>query len=161
MKAIKKTDLVFDDGYLTTSEGDIVAVDPKIVEDFNRLEMILQKAAYDKEKNSKTSVEIEDFAFESMHKKKLEIKVETPTIDKKIEMTTKFLEENAKVICAQNANRLLDGMQELLEFADSDKVYSIEGIAPVRFDTKTIGDPLKITIEGLTKKIEAVYEFLG
>ena len=146
MKMFKKAELEFKNGYLLDGD-EVVEVSGSLVRDFNQLEYLYQKALHNKD-NKVSPVEQKEFEFQSAYDN-LQVEVNTPTLDAKAKETVKLLDELDSVSIANNANELLDEFKNLVLFVTEESFVEGE-FGTLKFDMKTIGNPLELDVDKLT-----------
>lgn len=147
MKMIKKDELEFIGGYLVHGD-DIIGVDPKIVEQVNKLETLVQKRNWLSLQPKACSGP--DFnSFERMHDNDVVIHANptTPMLDSMTEESLKLMEEIDRQNEADTANKIFEKLQDLTEFAINDYVIDSEQYSIKKFDLPMIGNPLDITVD--------------
>lgn len=149
MKIVNKSDLTFDaaTGTLFNKDGESIAVPDSIACGINQLEKMNQKAIYILENPVKAN-EVKPFSFESAFDREVDLGLEavkTPTSDAVLEEAKKVMEENDAV----NLNKAIEDLgkrfKDVVFFVEDKTVPVMETDYATQFDTKTIGNPLKMT----------------
>lgn len=144
MKAFKKTDLEFVNGYLVHKDtGDVVALDNEIVELANELETRVQKAKFlDSEPEYCAGPDLSK--FNRKHSIDLPyFETNTPFLDIQVAKSLAIMDEIDEVNIVDRMNEVIKGMIPLVMFTKEDTVLSIDGQPTLtRFDTPTLGNPL-------------------
>jgi len=155
-KYIKK-DCTFDDGYVW-SKGNVVPIEADVVKKFNDLEHALQMKKY--EATCQFSIELpEPFEFESMHSNPIEIAMPaTPVMDAQMKESMDLMAEIDTSNHAARANALADRLPESFREFISKPYFLTNESKLVRFDTKTMGNPLKLTTKDIVKIVSELAE---
>ena len=139
-KMYKKSDLKFENGYVLTQDDEVVALPPKVAEQFNDMETLLQQQAYlRKQGEAKPEPTLDGFERESTVKHAF-VTVETKHLDAEIERCEGLLHDIRQSDMAKYVNAVLAKYDELMIFMHEEKF--VEGDKVVQIDTPTIGDPL-------------------
>lgn len=146
MKMYKKSDLVLNHGLLVSKDGDIVLPDSVIVEQANRLETLVQKAAYLMAQPEATPMpSLDGFERKSIKDSdSRKFKATTPTIDSKVDEAMRIMGELDDAKAADKANSMLDDFDSFVDFVTQDFVVDC-GNQLCLFDTPMLGDVLKLT----------------
>lgn len=155
MKMYKKSDLtLLSNGYLVNGDGDVVVVDPAIVDMVNTLETEVQKAEWRAGLPSAEPVAVKDFVRKSVDDEVIEdFKCETPLLDKKAEEAIALMDEIDIVSTVEKLNQVQKLYTPLFKFVAEDMVMSIDCAAPCPFDTPVTGNPLEWTKESVQDMI--------
>lgn len=147
-KFYKKSQLTFESGYVVNTDGDVVALPPCVADQLNEIETIIQKAIWLSEQPEECKgPDLSEFERESCFDKVPEIVVETPLLDEKVKQSKAIEQEVHAACCASELNKLIAGFKEAFAFVSEDSF--VEGDRVVRLDLLTLGDPLKLTADGL------------
>ena len=153
MKAYSKNDLVYKNGLLLTSDGDVVAVDNAIVDMANELETRLQKANYIMAQPEAVAAPTLDGFTRKSEIQITPFTCETPLMDKRVEEAKKLMDEIDDVAMTNTLNDQLRNYSDLVIFIKEDMVIDAERETPHRFDVPTMGNPLEWTEDDLFKFI--------
>lgn len=159
MKMINKSELEYKDGYVLNG-NDIVALDPRIVRQANSLEEMVQKRRWLNDQPSACAgPNLSSFERESEFDALPHWEAETPLIDKKIEDSMKFMKELDEVNLVDMVNeKIFNYLKELVEFSTKDYVIDESGLcSPERFDLPTLGNPLELTADQISKYVAEAY----
>lgn len=154
MKLIDKKKLSFSN--CVVSMGDeVVSIDSRVVEILNAMETAIQMRAYLRQQPKSAPMPSLDGFKRERIRKTWEIEdPETPELDAKVERAKKLCAEMDAVMDVKKANKLLEKISPLLDFADSDKaMVSIDYDGQV-IDTPTIGNPLELTTDKILELID-------
>lgn len=158
-KMYKKSDLKFVDGYVLTSEDEVVALPKGIAEQINDLETFLQEMMYLSAQPEAAPVpDLAGFERASIVAKPA-VKVPTPMLDEMEERSKKILEEMRDREGAKAVNRVLEKYADVINFLRD--AHFVEGDEVVRVDTPVIGDILKMSGDdmiNLIAKLSGLYE---
>lgn len=144
-KMYKKSDLKFENGYVLTKDDEVVALPPKVAEQFNDMETLLQQQAYLAEQGeAKPMPTLDGFERKSMIEHAF-VTVETKHLDAEIERCEGLLHDIRQSDKACQVNAVLAEYDELMVFMHAEKF--VEGDKVVQIDTPTIGDPLAASAE--------------
>lgn len=144
MKLYKKEDLQFVDGYLVDKEGNVVSPDDDIVLDFNCLEQMKQYTAWRLKNPEPKIAEVPEFKFETARPAvDFHADISTPLLDKKVAEAKQLFDEVVRADRVEDIEKAVDHFMRALVWADSDEFFG-DVNASVRFDTKTIGNPLEV-----------------
>ena len=147
-KFYKKSQLTFESGYVVNADGDVVALPPCVADQLNEIETTIQKAAWLSEQPEECKgPDPSEFERQSCFGKVPEIVVETPLLDKKVKESVALEKEMYAASCAAELNKLIVGFKEAFAFVSEESF--VEGDRVVRLDLPTLGDPLKLTADGL------------
>lgn len=150
---MNKKELSYKQGRLF-NKRELVSVSPRIVDQANTLEMMLQRTKVvlaNKEAKKKAMVKEIKFEFESEHESNIIIKKpKTPKLDKQIKEHEELAKEKDKLVEYDKLESLTKRFQDLIEFVANDDVIVTDHCV-ARFDLKTIGNPLKLTSEKLAQ----------
>lgn len=139
-KMYKKSDLKFENGYVLTQDDEVVALPPKVAEQFNDMETLLQQQAYlAAQGEAKPEPTLDGFKRESTVKHAF-VTVETKHLDAEVERCEGLLHDIRQSDMAKYVNAVLAKYDELMIFMHEEKF--VEGDKVVQIDTPTIGDPL-------------------
>lgn len=146
MKMYKKSDVTLNHGLLVSKDGDIILPDPRIVQQANNLETMVQKVAYlSFQPKATPAPSLDGFERESIDdSKSRKFEVSTPVMDAKADEAMKLMDEIDDVTTANAANAMLDDFKELLDFVTQDFVIDC-GDQLYKFDTPTLGNVLELT----------------
>lgn len=147
-KYIKKSKLKFKNGNLVTKKGKIVFVEPRVIDEFNMLEEMVQKQNWMIKAIAQSGIPIEPYKFESARAIELEddfIEVDTSTLDKQIKESLEVAKEIDNVTAKEKVKDYLENkFADLLKFVREDEIIVYEGKIYSEFDLKCIGNPLMI-----------------
>lgn len=153
MKMYNKSDLKLVNGMLVNVGGDIVALDPKIIEQANELETLAQKVAFlAKQPDAAPMPSLDGFERESVDENKIKFNVETPLLDLKAKESMYIMDELDDVKISKRANAMADSFKELISFVSDENVIDFGGVV-TKFDMPTLGSILDLTIEDVTDVI--------
>lgn len=139
-KMYKKSDLKFENGYVLTQDDEVVALPPKVAEQFNDMETLLQQQEYLTEQGeAKPEPTLDGFERKSTVKHAF-VTVETKYLDAEVKRCEGLLHDIRQSQMAGWVNAVLDKYDELMVFMHEEKF--VEGDKVVQIDTPTIGDPL-------------------
>lgn len=158
MKMYKKEELTVKDGLLVAGNGDVVLVNPEVVDLANELETNLQKARYlSAQPKGGPAPTLDGFTRKST--KSIEMfTCDTPISDKRAEDALAFMDELDDIKLTDDMNNMLLGMTELVMFVQEGEVLGLEGCTTIRrFDTPTLGNPLKWTEDTLSKAVAEIH----
>lgn len=159
MKKYNKAELVFEDGYICTKDGDVINVHPAIIKQANELETKYQQFKYlDAQPKAQPMPTLDGFERESAFDIKPGFVAHTPILDKKCQDAFDLMKEIELTETAEKLNEIMDTFRELFLFAMNDYVYDCNFSEPWRFDTPLLGDPLKLTED---KLIDILAEVVG
>lgn len=157
MKMYAKEDLKVKDGLLVSSDGDVVAINPDVVDLANELETNLQKARFLAAQPQGGPAPTLD-GFKRKSDKSIEMfTCETPIADKKAEEALAFMDELDDVQLTQDMNDMLLGMTELVMFVQEPEVLSMDHAVVRRFDTPELGNPLTWTKDTLASAVAEIH----
>lgn len=149
-KFYKKSQLTFESGYVVNADGDVVALPPCVADQLNQIETTIQKAAWlSAQPEECKGPDLSEFERESCFGKVPEVVVATPLLDRKVEESKAIEQEMHAACCATELNKLIAGFKEAFAFVSEESF--VEGDRVVRLDLPTLGDPLKLTADGLAK----------
>lgn len=150
-----KHQLTYKSGYLIDVDDEVVALPPKVAEQLNGLDTLVQKARYlNGQPAASPEPSLDGFVRES------EVRVPklaapfTPTIDGKEAESKKILKEIRSKMEVDAVNDVIDANKEAFIFMDSEEF--IEGPEAVRLDLPELGSPLELTPEKVTSILKAV-----
>lgn len=149
-KFYSKSDLSFKSGYVVNAEGDVVALPKGVAKQLNDIETMVQEAAWVSEHEVEER-EPEEFKRKSAFGGTPKVVADTPELDKKIEEAMKLREEIEQQLCADKLNEIIAGYKEAFAFCAEEDF--VEGDEVTRLDLPTLGDPLKLTADGLVSVI--------
>lgn len=151
MKLYNKSELTFNNGYITDANGDIIVIgNSDIIGGLNQLETEIQLGQFNIEHSVELPSEKDTFHRKSSFQSGIRIEVETPLLDKKAEETMNLLSELNKANQAEVVNKYVAMYDDLVEwvrepqFVGTTTSYRVD-----RIDTPTLGNPLELTIEKL------------
>lgn len=145
-KLVNKSDLVFDNGYITDESGNIWSIGKKVVEQLNDCELALQQTLYmESQPKAVKAPSMEGFKRQSIRTSFSVGMPETPLVDKKIEESMAMLEELDRVQDAKKTNQVLASFPELVEFLASERVRINDTDDIEIIDTPALGNPLELT----------------
>ena len=158
MKMYKKNDLSFVDGMLVTEDGKVVVPSAKIVMQFNAFETMCQRHDYLVDQpDYSPAPSLDGFKRKSAFGHNGGFSAKTPLLDAKVEDTMKLLAEIDGANAAEQANDLLDEFERMILFICNDYVVDLgDGAELIKFDTPTLGDPLKVTEADVVAAISAI-----
>ena len=160
MKMYEKSSLSLFDGMFVAADGTIVVPDPKVVEQTNELETLIQEAAYlMKQPNAAPAPSLSGFERKSVFKVKKDYFIaNTPTLDKKANEAMALMDELDDVNRVTDINNHIQHFADLVRFAGADRIVCFEDNAySNRFDTPVLGDPLKLSVDDVTDKIAFIH----
>lgn len=147
-KFYKKSQLTFESGYVVNADGDVVALPPCVADQLNEIETLIQKAAWLNEQPEECEgPDLSEFERKSCFGKVPEIVVETPLFDEQVKKKAAIEKEMYAACCAAELNKLIARFKEAFAFVSEESF--VEGDRVVRLDLPTLGDPLKLTADGL------------
>jgi len=155
MKYVKKSKLDFEDGYILY-KGDVVAIDPVVVEQLNHFENVVQQFMYvRKQPKYQPEPSLDGWHKKSAIKLRPVISATTPILDAEIEKAKMIMAELDSVSNASAINDAFDRYAELIQWLRSKKVvvYTNPSRLPEQIDTYEIGNPLEISADDFTKMI--------
>ena len=144
---------------LVTADGTIVVPDPKVVEQANELETLIQEAVYlMKQPDAAPAPSLSGFERKSVFKVKGYFIAETPTLDKKANEAMALMDELDDANRAADINNHIQHFADLVRFAGADRIVCFEDNAcSNRFDTPVLGDPLKLSVNDVINKIAFIH----
>ena len=145
-KFYSKSDLTFKSGYVVNSDGDVVALPKGVAKQLNDIETMVQEAAWVSEHETEER-EPEEFERKSAFGSAPIVTADTPLLDKKIEEAMRIHAEIEQKLCADKLTEIIAGFKEAFAFCAEDDF--VEGDVVTRLDLPTLGDPLKLTADGL------------
>lgn len=150
-----KHQLTYKSGYLIDVDDEVVALPPKVAEQLNNLDTLVQKARYlNGQPAANPEPSLDGFERKSeVHVPKLAAPC-TPTIDCKEAESKKILKEIRSKMEVDAVNDVIDANKEAFIFMDSEEF--IEGSEAVRLDLPELGSPLELTPEKVTSILKAV-----
>lgn len=157
-KMIKKSELRYDNGYLSLEDGTVVTpANDMVVVAYNRLEIAVQKQNFARKnglfEDKPEPVTTDDFVPKSEWEVPTpSVKVETPSLDAKVEESMKIVDELDMLENADKANKLIERMEPLFEWAFSDMVMVKDEGCKLRFNGLNMPSPLNITPDGITER---------
>lgn len=159
-KIIKKSKLHYEGGFVVKGNK-IINLPIGVVLELRKLEALFQRCEYlDEQEPYSPAPSLDGFVQQSERGDlPFDIKVETPTLDKKIKESLALAHE---IEVAQNAGdfaQFTNAYKELLEFVCSDKF--VEGTAEMRLDLPRIGDPLKLTLDKVMSMLQFCYDIMS
>lgn len=150
-KMISKEGLAYQDGYIVDSDGNIIAIDPEVVDLANALETISQKSHWCD--HSEPTV-VKEFKKVSEHEVKINyFKCDTPLMDARAAETVAYLDELDRVNNTDSMNEALDQFAELIAFVHAEKFLVDDANKVERFDLATLGNPLEWTEDTIANVI--------
>ena len=161
MKMYKKSDLSIIDGMLVNRNNEIVFPKTPVIIEANKLETMVQEAAYLHAQPEATPMPtLDGFKRESIKDKKdLMFTVDTPIMDMKTREAMRLMDEIDDMATADTANELIGKFMNLIEFVDSDTFVACDcGDAVMCFDTPTLGSVLELTRADV---VEAIANICG
>lgn len=154
MKLIDKKKLSFSNGVVSMGD-EVVSIDPKIVNILNAMETAIQMRTYLNAQPKATPMpSLEGFKRERIGKTWELEDPETPELDAKVERAKKLCVEMDAVTDVKKANKLLEKISPLMDFADSDKVMVSLDYNGLIIDTPSIGNPLELTTDEILRIIK-------
>lgn len=156
MKVYAKDKLKYKNGMLVADSGDVVGIDPEIVDFANELETKVQKAQW-----LKTQPEAcagPNFA-EFKRKGEDEIQgfiVETPLLDERAEQSMALMEELDSKCLNDKMNDQLMSMYPLMLFVKDDSVVDVNPDKLHKFDCPVLGNPLTWTEDTILNAIAVI-----
>ena len=163
MKMYKKSDLSIVNGMLVAESGDIVVPSIAIIEEANALETLLQKTKYlQAQPIAMPAPSLKGFQRKSIKDgSRVKFHAKTPMMDDKAEEAMALMDELDDVAKVEHANSMATEFQALVEFAQNDFVIDCGGDGTLYFfDTPTLGDPLKLTVDDVIDAIALVCEMV-
>ena len=161
MKIYNKSELGFFNGYIVKGNKSkkVIGIDNEIVDLFNKIEFDYQKAMYlaKQPKIKAGDYECENFQFKHSE---VEFKtvVSTPALDKKIAESITLMNDLDNIAKNDQINEYLDGIKPVLHFIDDEFIVSCDQVVQHKFDTKCIGDPLKVTINDIMRYVSVILD---
>lgn len=147
-KFYKKSQLTFESGYVVNADGDVVALPPCVADQLNEIETLIQKAAWlEGQPEECKGPDLSEFERQSCFGKVPEIVVDTPLFDEEVKKKAALEKEMYAKCCATEVNKLISCFKEAFAFVSEESF--VEGDRVVRLDLPTLGDPLKLTADGL------------
>lgn len=160
MKMFNKSECEYKGGYIVNS-GEVVAIDNKIVDLFNKLEEDVQRAEFERTSCGPLPCyqEPDKFARMSEHDNKIMsfVSCETPELDKLVEQGIKIMDELDSMANAAKINEYFDGIKPLIMFVDEEFIVSGEQSTQHRFDLPTIGNPLELNANKLSEFVIGIF----
>lgn len=154
MKLIDKKKLSFSNG-VVVMDDEIVSIDPKVVSILNAMETAIQMRTYlSVQPKAAPMPSLEGFKRERIGKTWEIEDPETPELDAKVERAKKLCAEIDAMTDVKKANKLLEKISPLMNFADSDKIMVSLDYNGLVIDTPNIGNPLELTPEEILKIID-------
>lgn len=157
-KMYKKSDLKFENGYVLTSDDEVVALPYKVAVQLNLMEDEIQKVAYLKKQPKAQPVpSLDGFERESIVQH-VRVEIETKHLDREARRCEKVLADVRNLAAAEEANAKLAQFDAALGFLHEDKF--VEDDEVIMIDTPTIGNPLTASADDVidmllgTKTIE-------
>lgn len=158
VKYMNKDKLQLIDGMVCNKKGEVLGIDPEIVELYNELETKVQEKHYlDKQPEAQPMPSLD--GFERKHSVGnvwmpiVEV-AKTPVTDKRIEEAIAFAKEMGDVHKADVANETIAKYAKLFQFVEQDKILvDTANIMNDAFDRYVLDDPLTMTKECLTDVI--------
>lgn len=142
MKMYDKMNLMYVNGLMVDSDGNVVAIDNAIVDMANELETRIQKAKYLEAQPEAVAIPtLDGFERESEFKLK-KVECTTPVMDERVEESKKIMDELDSMFMTNKVNDDIDRYRDLLLFVKETTVVSAEHEAPHKFDVPTMGSPL-------------------
>lgn len=140
MKLRNKSKLVWNNGYITTKKGKLVALPDKVQNELDLLEVMVEKNFHEQEQPKPADPE----PFERMGSElPLALRVETPLLDQKVEESKALMKELDEV---SNAKRLLEvvnnAFPNLARFVVEDEF--IPGTCVEQLNLPMIENPLEL-----------------
>lgn len=156
MKIYQKADLKMKDGLIINDAGEIVAIDPEIVDLANNLETELQQARFLADQPEASPMPtLVGFKRKSMNEIEL-FECETPIQDKRAEDAMKLMEEIDQASLTTQMNLMLTNIKPLVLFAKDSDVIAMEATTLHRFDTPFMGNPLEWTEESISQVVAEI-----
>lgn len=159
MKMINKSELEYKNGFIVNGD-EIIAVDPYIVRQANALEEMVQKRRWlNDQPQACSGPNLSSFERESELDVLPHWEAETPLMDKKIEDSLKLMEELDEMNMVNLVNeKIFDDLKQLVEFANNEYVIDRSVLcAPEQFDLPTLGNPLELTADQVSKYVAEAY----
>lgn len=160
MKAYKKSKLEYKNGYIMKDDK-VITVNRAVVSQLNELDRKVQEARHRKvqESNAKTVSMIMDDKFEpATEHAKIGYDVSTPELDAAIDKAIDIMDEIDASNRAEMAERYLRGIEETIEFVDSNRVLDKSKVMDAkRFDLPVVGNPLELDLERLLDLVAELY----
>lgn len=159
MKFINKSDLEFRDGFLVHGD-DVVMVSAAIVYQANKLDEVIQRKKWE-DANSVDPMlvrERSEFNRKSMFDVELNLSVDTPTLDAKIEESKRLSDDIKQQAAIDDISETLSHCDDLVQFIVSDKVLASDDGVLIRFDLPILGNPLELTIDSLVNELGGCYD---
>lgn len=150
-KMYSKNKLKFENGYVLTHKDKVVALPPKVAEQFNELETILQQQAYLASQDAaKPEPSLDGFKRQSIVKRPT-VSTSTPHLDDEVTRSKGILDDLRKLCITDEINKILGKFDRLMQFFHDDKF--VEGDEVVLIDTPTIGNPLTADADEIINRI--------
>lgn len=157
-KMYGKEELKYEQGYLVDDDGNIVFTDPKVVNQANLLETLVQQHKYlEAQPKAVAMPSLDGFERKSIFENDTTFTVDTPLHDAKVKNDLEFMEE-CDAMCATDAmNKMAKEFIELIRFATSKKIIGVDGPATAVFNTPTLGNPLTWTEDIIADAIASIH----
>lgn len=157
MKMINKSECEYKGGYIVHN-GEVVCVDNKVVDLFNKLELDVQRAQFEATNKPQCFEPVDEFVAKSEHGAIYpKISANTPELDAAAEKALKIMDEIDAIADAEKVNEYFLSIDKLFEFVSDEFIVSGEQEAQHRFDLPTIGNPLKLSKEDLSDFVVSMF----
>jgi hypothetical protein len=144
MKLRNKSKLVWNDGYITTKKGKLVALPDAVQDELDMLEVKVEQNFHEQEQPK--PVEPKPFKRLGLELPLAPIRIETPLLDQKVEESMALMKEIDDANSAERLKRLVErDYPNLARFVAEDKFVS--GTRFERFNLPMIENPLELTEE--------------
>jgi len=151
MRMYDKSELRYKDGYIVTTDGEIIPMNCHLVDMFNQIEHDYQTMLY-RLANKVKPVDNSPFEFESEHKVAIDFEVDTPELDKAVSRTVAIMDEIDLLDITNKTKAYLDKFEAVVDWVNKDYVVPAFSYAgDCKFDLKYIGNPLKLTLEDIVE----------
>jgi hypothetical protein len=144
MKLRNKSKLVWNDGYITTKKGKLVALPDAVQDELDMLEVKVEQNFHEQEQPK--PVEPKPFKRLGLELPLSPIRIETPLLDQKVEESMALMNEIDDANSTERLKRLVErDYPNLARFVAEDKF--VPGTRFERFNLPMIENPLELTEE--------------
>lgn len=154
MKMVKKSNLIYERGYICTKKGKVVSVPNNIVRMMNKLDRDVQESEWRKEQPVPEPAKKFVPITERIHPI---VKVDTPALDEQVERSMAIMEDIDAMAGADEVNQYLAEIDPLIQWVMADKIIATENPAQLQFDLPRLGNPLELDIEYLVDLVANMY----
>lgn len=159
MKMFDKAQCEYKGGYIVCDD-EIVAVDNEIVDLFNKLESDIQRSRFEASncgelpcyKEPGEFVRVSEYGRIMPH-----VEAKTPELDALAEHTLKLMDEIDAMGDADRTNEYFGGIKPLIQFVNDKFIVSGDQATQHRFDLPTVGNPLELDVESLSKLVMEMF----